>query len=160
MAMVRFDPFRDLAVLQGHMNRLFNDAYGPRREDDLTSRGTWTPAVDIYEVDGALVLKAEVPDMKREDIEVNLENSTLTIRGERKFDHEIKQESFHRIERAYGSFVRSFSLPNTVDSAKISAEYKNGVLTVKLPVRDDATPRTITVVVAACAPPSTAHPVR
>jgi HSP20 family protein len=109
------------------------------------SRGTWTPAVDIYEVDGALVLKAELPDMRREDIDVSVENNTLTIRGERKLDHEIKQESFHRIERAYGSFVRSFSLPHTVDAGKIGAEYKNGVLSVKLPVREDAKPRTISI---------------
>jgi len=87
--------------------------------------------------------------MRREDIEVNVENSTLTIRGERKLDNEIKQENFHRIERAYGSFVRSFSLPNTIDSAKIAAEYKNGVLTVKMPVREEAKPRSINVEVAA-----------
>jgi HSP20 family protein len=149
MAMLRFDPFRDLAVLQNRMNRLFNETYDQGREDDLVNRGTWTPAVDILEVDGALVLKAELPDMRREDIEVNVENNTLTIRGERKLDQEVKQENFHRIERAYGSFVRSFSLPHTVDSAKIAAEYKNGVLTVKLPVREEAKPRTINIEVAA-----------
>ena len=131
MAITRFDPFRDLAVLQGRMNR------------------TWTPAVDIYEVDGALVLKAELPDLRRESIDVTVENNTLTIRGERKLDNEIKQENFHRIERAYGSFVRQFSLPATVDSAKIAAEYKDGVLTVKLPVREEAKPRTVKVEVAA-----------
>jgi HSP20 family protein len=114
------------------------------------SRGTWTPAVDIYEVDGALVIKAELPDMRREDIDVSVENNTLTIRGERKLDHDIKQESFHRLERAYGSFVRSFSLPQTVDAAKIGAEYKNGVLAVKLPVREDAKPRTISIEAAYC----------
>ena len=145
MAMVRFDPFRDLAVLQDRMNRLFNEAYTPRTSDDLMNRGTWTPAVDIYEVDGALVLKAELPDMRREDIDVSVENNTLTIRGERKLDNEIKQENFHRIERAYGGFVRSFSLPNTVDATKIGAEYKNGVLTVKLPVREEAKARTIQI---------------
>jgi HSP20 family protein len=145
MSMVRFDPFRDLAILQDRMNRLFNEAHSPRQSDDLMSRGTWTPAVDIYEVDGALVLKAELPDMRREDIDVSVENNTLTIRGERKLDHEIKQESFHRIERAYGGFVRSFSLPHTVDATKIGAEYKNGMLTVKLPVREDAKPRTISI---------------
>ena len=149
MSMVRFDPFRDLAVLQDRMNRLFNEAYGPRREDDLMSRGTWTPPVDIYEVEGGLVIKAELPDMRREDIDVSVENNTLTIRGERKLDNEIKQENFHRIERPYGSFVRSFSLPNTVDPTKIGAEYKNGVLTVKLPVREEAKPRSINIEVAA-----------
>lgn len=148
MSITRFDPFRDLAVLQDRMNRLFNDSYRGR-EDDLMSRGTWMPAVDIYEVDGSLVLKAELPDMRREDIDVTVENNTLTLRGERKLDHDIKQESFHRIERAYGNFVRSFSLPAMVDPGKIGAEYKNGVLTVKLPYREEAKPRSINVEVAA-----------
>jgi HSP20 family protein len=145
MAIVRFDPFRDLAVLQDRMNRLFNDAYTPRQSDELMNRGTWTPAVDIYEVDGGLVLKAELPDMRREDIDVSVENNTLTLKGERKLDHAIKQESFHRIERAYGNFVRSFSLPNTVDAGRIAAEYKDGVLTIKLPVREEAKARQIKI---------------
>lgn len=149
MAMTRFDPFRDLAVLQNRMNRLFNDTYGRGREDDLMNRGTWTPAVDIYEVDGTLMLKAELPDMRREDIDVSVENNTLTIRGERTLDNDVKQENFHRIERSYGSFVRQFSLPATVDAGKIAAEYKNGVLTLKLPVREEAKPRTINIEVAA-----------
>lgn len=148
MSMTRFDPFRDLAVLQDRMNRMFNDSVRTR-EDDLMNRGTWMPAVDIYEVEGSLVLKAELPDMRREDIDVSVENNTLTIRGERKLDNEIKQENFHRIERAYGSFVRNFSLPATVDAMKIGADYKNGVLTVKLPLREEAKPRTINVEVAA-----------
>ena len=145
MSMVRFDPFRDLAVLQDRMNRLFNESYAPRTSDDLMNRGAWTPAVDIYEGDAQLVLKAELPDMRHEDIDVSVENNTLTIRGERKLDNEIKQENFHRIERAYGSFVRSFSLPNTVDPSRIGAEYKNGVLTVKLPMREEAKPRQIQI---------------
>jgi len=149
MAMTRFDPFRDLAVLQDRMNRMFNDSYGGRgQEDHLLNRGTWTPAVDIYEAEGELVLKAELPDMRREDVELTVENHTLTIRGERKLDQEIKQENFHRVERAYGSFVRTFSLPPTVDSTRIGAEYKNGVLTVKLPFREEAKARTINVQVA------------
>ena len=134
MAMVRFDPFRDLAVLQDRMNK---------------RRGAWSPAVDIYEVEGALMLKAELPDMRREDIDVSVENNTLTIRGERKLGNEIKQENFHRVERAYGSFVRSFSLPTTVDTTKIGADYKNGVLTIKLPLREESKPRTINIEVAA-----------
>jgi HSP20 family protein len=148
MAITRFDPFRDLAVLQDRMNRMFNDSYGNRQEDHMLNRGTWVPPVDIYEAEGQLVLKAELPEMNREDIDVTVENSTLTIRGERKLDNEIKQESFHRVERAYGSFVRTFSLPPTVDAGKIGAEYKGGVLTVKLPFRDEAKPRTIDVQVA------------
>jgi len=149
MAMTRFDPFRDLAVLQDRMNRMFNDSYGDRRQEDhMLNRGTWTPAVDIYEAEGHVVLKAELPDMRREDIDLSVENHTLTIRGERKLDNEIKQENFHRVERAYGSFVRTFSLPTTVDTGRIGAEYKNGVLTVKLPLREEAKPRTINVDVA------------
>jgi HSP20 family protein len=149
MAIVRFDPFRDLAVLQDRMNRMFNDTYGTRdREDHMLSRGTWTPPVDIYEADGQLVLKAELPDMKREDIDVQVENGTLTVRGERTLDQAIKQENFHRVERAYGSFLRTFSLPATVDATKIAAEYKNGVLTVRLPFREEAKSRTINVEVA------------
>jgi HSP20 family protein len=149
MAITRFDPFRDLAVLQDRMNRLFNDTWTSRgQEDHLLNRGTWVPAVDIFEADGQLVLKAELPDMRREDIDVTVENSTLTVRGERKLDSEIKQENFHRVERAYGSFVRTFSLPTTVDAGKIAAEYKNGVLTVKLPFREEAKARTIDVQVA------------
>jgi HSP20 family protein len=128
---------------------MFNDTWSNRgQEDHMLHRGTWVPPVDIYEADGQLVLKAELPDMRREDIDVTVENGTLTIRGERTLDSEIKQESFHRVERAYGSFVRTFSLPATVDAGKIGAEYKNGVLTVKLPFREEAKPRTIDVQVA------------
>jgi HSP20 family protein len=150
MSMTRFDPFRDLAVLQERMNRLFNDSLQGRGQDDaMLNRGSWTPAVDIFETDGALVLKAELPDLKREDIDVNVENNMLTLRGERRFDGEVKQEQFHRIERAYGAFVRQFALPPTVDSTKIAAEYKNGVLTITLPLRDEAKPRSVKIDVAA-----------
>lgn len=151
MAIVRFDPFRDLAVLQDRMNRLFNDVHGaPRRDDDaLSTRGTWVPAVDIYEHEGTLVIKAELPDMKREDIDVSVEKSTLTIRGERKLSSELKKDSFHRIERAFGAFSRSFALPPTVDVGKIVAEYKDGVLSVRLPLREEAKPRSIKIDVAA-----------
>ncbi|MCA1583383.1 MAG: Hsp20/alpha crystallin family protein [Acidobacteria bacterium] len=151
MSMVRFDPFRDLAVLQDRMNRLFHDAHGwsRRDEDALSTRGSWVPPVDIYEQDGALVLKAELPDMRREDIELSVENSTLTLRGERTVSADVKQESFHRIERAYGSFDRSFTLPAAVDVTKIAAEYKDGVLSVRLPLREEAKARTIKVEVAA-----------
>ena len=150
MAITRFDPFRDLAVLQDRMNRLFNDSVQARdRDDALVNRGSWLPPVDIYEVEGAIVLKAELPDVDREHIDVNVENNTLTLRGERKVDQEIKQDAFHRIERSYGSFARQFSLPSTVDATKITADYKNGVLTVTLPVREEAKPRSVKINVAA-----------
>jgi HSP20 family protein len=117
---------------------------------EFVTSGRWVPAVDIYETEkDGLVLKAELPDMKREDISVTVENNTLTLKGERKFDGEARKEQFHRVERAYGSFSRSFRLPQTVDATKIAAEYKNGVLTVTLPVRAESRPRTINVEVAA-----------
>jgi HSP20 family protein len=147
MSLTRLDPFRDLAVLQDRMNRLFGDAYGRREEGVLSA---WVPAVDIYENEKKeLVLKAELPDVAREDVSVTVENNTLTLSGERKLDQEVKKEQYHRIERAYGSFSRSFSLPATVDTGKIAAEFRNGVLTVRLPFREEAKPRSITVEVAA-----------
>lgn len=148
MAITRFDPFREFATLQDRMNRLFGDIY--LRDEDVDQRGGWTPPVDIYETEGHdLILKAELPEMSREDIEVTVENNTLTLRGERKLPADVKEEQFRRVERRYGGFQRSFTLPNTVDASKVKAEYKNGVLTVKLPFRDEAKPRTIAVDVAA-----------
>ena len=148
MALVKVDPFRELAAMQDRMARLFGDAY--LRDEDTGFRGTWTPAVDIFETDTHdLVMKAELPGMTREDIEVTVENSTLVLKGTKKFDSEVKEENYRRIERTYGSFNRSFTLPNTVDATKVSADYKNGVLTVKLPFREEAKPRTINVEVAA-----------
>lgn len=147
MAIVKVDPFREIAAMQDRMNRLFGNVY--LRDEDTGFRGSWMPAVDIFETDTHdLVLKAELPGMTREDIEVTVENSTLVLKGEKKFDQEVKEENYRRIERTYGSFHRSFSLPNTVDASKVSAEYKNGVLTVKLPFREEAKPRSINVEVA------------
>jgi HSP20 family protein len=145
MNIVRFDPFRDMAALQDRVNRIFADAYR-RDNDDLTARGAWIPPVDIYESDNhELVLKAELPDVSREDIALKVENNTLTISGERKMDTEVKEEQYHRIERTYGSFSRSFTLPPTVDTGAIAAEYKNGVLNVRLPLREEAKPKQIQV---------------
>ena len=149
MAIQRFDPFREFATLQDRMNRLFGDAY-LRQNDDVTTQGNWVPPVDIYETDGHdVVIKADLPDMTREDIEVTVENNTLTLRGTRKPPVDVKDEQFRRIERNYGTFSRSFTLPNTVEATRVSAEYKNGVLTVKLPFREEAKPRTINVEVSA-----------
>jgi HSP20 family protein len=147
MAIVKVDPFRELAAMQDRMARLFGDAY--LRDEDTGFRGTWTPAVDIFENDSHdLVLKAELPGMTREDIEVSVENSTLVLKGTKKFEAEVKDEQYRRIERSYGTFHRSFTLPNTVDAGKVTAEFKNGVLTVKLPFREEAKPRAINVDVA------------
>ncbi len=152
MTLVRWsDPFREFSQLQDRINRAFSDAYGRQGSDEgLFTAGTWTPPVDIYQNgEHELVLKAELPEMTREDIEITVDNGTLTIRGEKKVSAEVKEEQFHRIERRYGTFSRSFSLPQTVDTGKVAAEYKNGVLTVRLPLREEAKPRQIKVDVAA-----------
>jgi len=150
MPIVRWtDPFREFAQIQDRLNRAFSDAYG-RSDEGLLSSGAWMPPVDIYQNgEHELVLRAELPDMTREDIDVTVDNGTLTIKGEKKLPPELKEEQFHRIERRYGTFSRSFSLPPTVDPGRVGAEYKNGVLTVKLPMREEARPRQIKVDVAA-----------
>ena len=130
MAIVRWDPFRDFGF--------------------TAPSTTWMPPVDIYQTgDHELVLKAELPDMSREDFDINIENFVLTIKGEKKVSNEVKEEQFHHVERRFGTFSRSFSLPQTVDTAKVAAEYKNGVLTVRIPLREEARPRTVKVNVAA-----------
>jgi HSP20 family protein len=150
MAIVRWsDPFRDFAQLQDRINRVFNDAYG-RNEEGLMTSGAWVPPVDIYQNgDHEVVLKAELPDMTREDIDITVDNGTLTIKGEKRLASEVKEEQYHRIERRYGAFSRSFTLPRAVDPAKVAADYRNGVLTVRLPLREEAKPRQIKVDVAA-----------
>jgi len=148
MPIVKVDPFREFAVMQDRLNRLFGHIY--LRDEDTGFRGSWTPAVDIFETEAHdLVVRAELPGMNRADIEVTVENATLVLKGEKKFDTEVKDENYRRIERSYGTFHRSFTLPNTVDTAKVAAEFRNGVLTVTLPFREEAKPRTINVEVAA-----------
>jgi HSP20 family protein len=147
MNIVRFDPFREMSALQDRVNRAFGDL-SRRYDDDLTTRGAWVPPVDIYQAENhTLVLKVELPDISREDIDLRVENNTLTISGQRKKDKDVKDEQYHRIERVFGAFSRSFSLPPTVDAGNISAEFKNGVLTVTLPTREEAKPRQIQVAV-------------
>jgi HSP20 family protein len=147
MAIVRFEPFRDLVTIQDRMNRLFNEAFrGPRAGDeDWGLGGSWAPAVDILEQDGNIVLKAELPGVDPKDVDVRVENNTLTLKGERKADHEVKKENYHRVERSYGTFTRSFSLPNVVDTEKIKAEYRDGVLNVTLPTKEEAKPKQISI---------------
>lgn len=139
----RFEPFRDLLNLQGQMNRLFQD-FG-RGSDELMTSGTFVPPVDIYEDEHSITLSLEVPGIQEKDIDVRLENNTLTVRGERRFEQEEKEENFHRIERRYGSFSRSFTLPNTVDSEKVEANYENGVLKIKLAKRAEAKPKQVKI---------------
>ena len=141
MAIVRWNPGRELASMEiDRLNRMFADFYG-----EAFGQG-WVPPVDVFETgDHEVVLKAELPDMKREDINLTFENGVLTIKGERKFDEQMKRENYHRVERQHGTFSRSFTLPNTVDASRISAAYKDGVLTVRLPQREEAKPKQITV---------------
>ena len=136
MKLVKWEPFRDLARFQFGFDRLF---------DGVPFGTAWNPAVDIYETDNDLVLKAELPGIDQKDIDVQVENHTLSLRGERKVEKETKEENFRCVERSYGSFSRSFTLPETVDQEKIRAEYKDGVLTVTLPKRPETKPKQIKV---------------
>ncbi|HEV8699861.1 MAG TPA: Hsp20/alpha crystallin family protein [Candidatus Polarisedimenticolia bacterium] len=147
MAMVRWEPFRDLFSLQERMNRLFDESYRSRTgtEDDWALGGSWAPAVDIYERDGNIVLKAELAGLDPKDVDIRVENNVLTVRGERKFENEVKRENFHRVERSYGTFTRSFTLPNAVDTERIKADFKDGVLQVTLPTREEAKPKQIAI---------------
>jgi len=152
MAIVRWEPFRDLVSLQERMNRLFDESFrGAGRgnqDDEWALGGSWAPAVDIYEQDGNIVLKAEVPGIDPKDVDVRIENNVLTLRGERRLDGEVKKESYHRVERTYGNFTRSFTLPNVVDTEKIKAEYHDGVLRMTLPKKEEAKPRQISISVS------------
>ena len=145
MAIVRWEPFRDLLSTQDRFNRLFNDTFSRFfDEGDLGARA-WAPPVDVYETEHDVVLKAELPGVDPKEVEVRVEDGTLYLKGERKFENEVKQDNYHRIERAYGSFVRSFPLPSSVDAEKANAQYKNGVLTLTLPKREEAKPKTIKI---------------
>ncbi|MCX6551329.1 MAG: Hsp20/alpha crystallin family protein [Acidobacteria bacterium] len=149
MTIVRWDPFRELNAVQDRVNRLFGELYRVS-DDDVMRRGTWVPPVDIYDTGNQeLVIKAELPDMSKEDIDITVENSSLTLKGEKKMDSAIRDEHCRRIERAYGTFSRTFSLPPTVDTGRVSADYKNGVLTITLPVREEAKPKQVQIHVQA-----------
>jgi HSP20 family protein len=143
----RRDQSRGL-TLQDEVNRLFEDNF-TRERSGHADLATWAPPVDIYETENELVVKAELPDFQDKDIDVRITNNTLTIRGERKFEKDVKEENYLRIERAYGSFMRSFSLPNTVSSENIRADYRNGVLTLHMAKREESKPKQIKVSVAA-----------
>ena len=147
MAIVRWDPFREVAQLQDRLNRVMGDTYGRNGADEgFMTTGEWVPPVDIYaDGDQELVVKAELPEMTLDDIDVSVDNGALTIKGEKKLAKDFKQEQFHRIERRYGTFSRSFALPQSIDPQKVEAEYKQGVLTVRLPLREEARPRQVKV---------------
>ncbi len=145
MSITRYDPFRDLRSLQDEVNRLFSANLPRSFADEGIARGAWMPNVDIYENKDQIVLEAELPGMNREDFELTIENNVLTLRGERRFEKKDEADNYHRVERAYGSFTRSFTLPQTVSSENATAEYKNGVLRVTLAKREEVKARRIEI---------------
>lgn len=143
MAITRWDPFRDVSTLQNRLNSLFQD-YN-RGEGGMVSTAGFVPPVDVYEDEHKILLKLEIPGMKQEDLDIQLENNTLTVRGERKFENEEKEENFHRVERHYGTFYRAFTIPNTVNPDSVKADYDAGVLKIQLEKRAEAKPKQIKV---------------
>jgi HSP20 family protein len=145
MAVVKWDPFRDLISIQDRMNRLFEQTLSRSRGEEGVSATTWTPAVDIYETADTIVMKAELPGVAREDIQIQINENTLTLKGERRFAKDVQEESYLRIERAYGNFHRSFTLPATVQQEKIRALFKDGVLELMLPKAEESKPKRISI---------------
>jgi HSP20 family protein len=145
MTITRYDPFRDLRNLQEEVNRLFTGNIGRTYDDEGIARGSWQPSVDIYENKDHIVLEAELPGMNREEFDLSIENNVITLRGERRFEKRDDTDNYHRVERAYGSFTRSFTLPNTVSAEGANAEYRNGVLRVTIPKRAETKARRIEV---------------
>ncbi len=139
----RWEPFRGVNTLQDQFNRLFNDVFDRKGEE--SSLTAWAPAVDIYETEHELVVKADLPEVDPKDLDIRVENNILTIRGERKFEKKVNDDNYLRVERAYGSFARSFTLANTVNLDAIKADYQNGVLTLTIPKREEAKPKQIKV---------------
>ena len=143
--LTRWDPYREFSTLQDRMNRLFNASFNSEGRDECLTTSSFAPAVDVYEDEHDITLKIEVPGIDEKDIDVRIENNTLTVHGERKIEKEEKEENYRRIERQYGSFTRTFTLPNTVDSDSVSATYEKGVLKVKLAKKAEAKPKQIKV---------------
>ncbi len=142
-SITRFEPFRGVFSLQDQINRLFTEAFD--RSSEEANLTPWAPAVDIYETEHELVVKADLPDIKPEELDIRVENNILTLRGERKFEKQVNEDNYLRVERSYGSFSRSFSLANSVNTEAIKADYKNGVLTLGIPKREEAKPKQIKV---------------
>jgi HSP20 family protein len=145
MAIIRWDPFRDMVTLREKMNRLFEDVFTGQSESKELAASSWAPAVDIFETENDLVMTAEVPGIDEKDIEIKIEDNTLILKGARKFEKETKEENYHRIERSYGSFYRAFTLPNSIDPEKIQAEHENGVLKITMPKRTELKPRKVKI---------------
>jgi HSP20 family protein len=140
----RWDPFREYATLQDRMNHLFRNSYGSEGQETLTA-SSFAPAVDVYEDEHQVLLKLEVPGVDEKDLDIRVENNTLTVTGERKFEKEEKEENFRRIERQYGSFTRTFTLPTTVDAEQVKASYDKGILKISLPKKAEAKPKQIKI---------------
>jgi HSP20 family protein len=145
MTIVRWDPFREVVSLQNRLNSLFQDYGRGQNDSDALSAASFAPPVDIYEDEHKLVLKLEVPGVRQDDLDIQVEGRTLTVRGERKFSNEEKQENFHRVEHRYGTFARSFTLPSTVDAENVKATYDAGVLELELAKKAEAKPRQIKI---------------
>ena len=154
--MTRFVPFRsplaDVAVLQNRLNSIFNDFARPEGAQETLAQGNFIPAVDVYEDEQKLMLKLEVPGIRQEDLDVRIENQLLTVRGERRFEAEEKEENFHRIERRFGTFARTFTLPVSVDTASIAAKYENGVLAIQLAKKEAAKPKQVKIEIGSPSP--------
>ena len=146
MALIRWDPFREMSSLQERMNRLMSDfrTRSPFGEEEM-AQGAWIPAVDIYETKESIVLNVELPGVTKEDIALEVKDSTLTIKGEKKLQKNVKEENFHRLERSYGSFTRAFTLPSTVQQDKVKAKFRDGILEIMLPKAEEAKPKQIKV---------------
>ena len=142
MQLVRWNPFQELVAMSNRHTRTLNDSYTPRVEDSF---GAWAPPVDIFERQDHLVIRAETPGVQMEDMDVRIENGVLTLHGERKQEAEVKEENAYRMERTYGTFMRSFSLPTTVDAAKVAATYKDGVLEVTVPKAETAKAKNVEI---------------
>lgn len=138
-----WDPFHNLSTLQEQVNRLFDSKFS--HSGGTATLTAWVPSVDVYETENELVIKADLPEIAEKDLDVRVENNMLTVRGERKLEQKVKEDNYLRMERSYGAFSRSFSLPNTVDTQAVKAEYKNGVLSVTLPKRAESKPKQVKI---------------
>lgn len=146
MSIVRWDPFKDLVALQERMNRLFEDTLSRSHiSEEGSSPGVWSPVVDIYETEREIILKAELPGIERDQIHLEAKENTLTLKGERRFEKEVKEETLQRIERSYGKFQRTFTLPTRIDEKKVKAKYQDGVLEIRLPKSEADTARKIAI---------------
>jgi len=144
--MREWDPFEDVSTFPQQMDRLFSQYFGRAgRGEEALAPGAWTPAVDIYETDEKMVIKAELPGLKKEDIDIEVRDNTLTLKGERKFEQETQEKNYHRVERSYGSFQRSFLLPSTIRQEAIEATFKDGILEISLPKAEEAKPKKLEI---------------